>query len=94
MYNQIEQIVYDESPYLVIDYSPYRYGVGDSVHGFHVSPLGAYNLFLQTADGLHRTGLPLAAARPASAPPARPAVARARIPQPAHAPGATPRPPA
>jgi len=48
MYNQIQQIVYTESPYLVIDYSPYRYGVGDWVHGFHVSPLGAYNLSLQT----------------------------------------------
>jgi peptide/nickel transport system substrate-binding protein len=48
MYNQIQQIVYDESPYLVIDYSPYRYGVGDWVKGFHASPLGAYNLSLQT----------------------------------------------
>jgi peptide/nickel transport system substrate-binding protein len=48
MYNQIQQIVYTESPYLVIDYSPYRYGVGDWVHGFHVSPLGNYNLSLQT----------------------------------------------
>jgi len=48
MYEQIQQIVYDQTPYLILDYSPYRYGVGDWVHGFHVSPLGAYNLSLQT----------------------------------------------
>jgi peptide/nickel transport system substrate-binding protein len=48
MYNQIQQIVYTESPYLVIDYSPYRYGVGGWVHGFHVTPLGNYDLSLET----------------------------------------------
>ena len=46
MYNQIQQIVYQQSPFIVTDYSPYRYGVGDWVHGFHVNPLGAYNLSL------------------------------------------------
>jgi peptide/nickel transport system substrate-binding protein len=48
MYSQIQQIIYDQSPYLVIDYSPYRYGVGGWVHGFHVSPLGNYQLSLET----------------------------------------------
>jgi peptide/nickel transport system substrate-binding protein len=48
MYNQIQQIVYQESPFLVIDYSPYRYGVGDWVHGFHATPLGNYDLSLET----------------------------------------------
>ena len=48
MYSQIQQIVYQQSPFLVIDYSPYRYGVGDWVHGFHVTPLGNYDLSLET----------------------------------------------
>jgi peptide/nickel transport system substrate-binding protein len=48
MYGQIQQIIYDQSPFLVIDYSPYRYGVGGWVHGFHVSPLGNYQLSLET----------------------------------------------
>ena len=29
MYSQIQQIVYQQSPFIVIDYSPYRYGVGE-----------------------------------------------------------------
>ncbi|HET9974349.1 MAG TPA: ABC transporter substrate-binding protein [Streptosporangiaceae bacterium] len=48
MYGQIQQIIYDQSPFLVIDYSPYRYGVGGWVHGFHVTPLGNYQLSLET----------------------------------------------
>jgi peptide/nickel transport system substrate-binding protein len=48
MYNQLQQIVYQQSPFIVIDYSPYRYGVGDWVHGFHVTPLGNYDLSLET----------------------------------------------
>ena len=48
MYDQIQQIVYQQSPFIVIDYSPYRYGVGDWVHGFHVSPVGSYDLSLET----------------------------------------------
>jgi peptide/nickel transport system substrate-binding protein len=48
MYGQIQQIVYQQSPFVVIDYSPYRYGVGSWVHGFHVSPLGNYQLSLET----------------------------------------------
>ena len=48
MYNQIQQIVYQQSPFIVIDYSPYRYGVGDWVHGFHATPLGNYDLSLET----------------------------------------------
>jgi peptide/nickel transport system substrate-binding protein len=48
MYNQIQQIVYQQSPFIVTDYSPYRYGVGDWVHGFQVTPLGNYDLSLET----------------------------------------------
>jgi peptide/nickel transport system substrate-binding protein len=48
LYNQIQQIVYQQSPFIVTDYSPYRYGVGDWVHGFHVTPLGNYDLSLET----------------------------------------------
>ena len=48
MYKQIQQIVYQQSPFLVLDYSPYRYAAGKWVHGFHVTPLGNYNLSLET----------------------------------------------
>ena len=48
MYDQIQQIVYQQSPFIVTDYSPYRYGVGDWVKGFHVTPLGNYDLSLET----------------------------------------------
>jgi peptide/nickel transport system substrate-binding protein len=48
MYAQIQQIVHQQSPFVVIDYSPYRYGVGSWVHGFHVTPLGNYDLSLET----------------------------------------------
>jgi peptide/nickel transport system substrate-binding protein len=48
MYGQIQQIVYQQSPFVVTDYSPYRYGVGSWVHGFHVTPLGNYDLSLET----------------------------------------------
>ncbi len=48
MYQRIQKIVYEESPFLVLDYSPYRYAHGKWVHGFHASPLGNYNLSLQT----------------------------------------------
>jgi peptide/nickel transport system substrate-binding protein len=48
LYNQIQQIVYDEVPYLPIEYVPYRYASGKWVHGFHVSPLGNYNDSLLT----------------------------------------------
>jgi peptide/nickel transport system substrate-binding protein len=48
MYAEIQKIVYQESPFLVLDYSPYRYAHGKWVHGFHASPLGAYNLSLLT----------------------------------------------
>ena len=48
LYNQIQQIIYQQSPFIVTDYSPYRYGVGDWVHGFHVTPLGNYDLSLET----------------------------------------------
>jgi peptide/nickel transport system substrate-binding protein len=48
LYNQIQQIVYAQSPFIVTDYSPYRYGVGSWVKGFHVTPLGNYDLSLET----------------------------------------------
>jgi peptide/nickel transport system substrate-binding protein len=48
MYDQIQQIVYQQSPFVVIDYSPYRYGIGNWVHGFHATPLGNYDLSLET----------------------------------------------
>ena len=48
LYNQIQQIIYQQSPFVVTDYSPYRYGVGSWVHGFHVTPLGNYDLSLET----------------------------------------------
>jgi peptide/nickel transport system substrate-binding protein len=53
MYKEIQKIVYQESPFLVLDYSPYRYARGKWVHGFHASPLGNYNLSLLslTVDG-------------------------------------------
>jgi len=47
MYAQIQQIVYQQSPFIVTDYSPYRYGVGNWVKGFHVTPLGNYDLSLE-----------------------------------------------
>jgi len=48
MYYQIQQIVYQQTPFVVTDYSPYRYGVGSWVKGFHVTPLGNYDLSLET----------------------------------------------
>jgi peptide/nickel transport system substrate-binding protein len=48
MYARIQKIVYDETPYLVLDYSPYRYAHNTYVKGFHASPLGNYNLSLLT----------------------------------------------
>ena len=48
LYSQVQQIVYQQSPFVVTDYSPYRYGVGNWVKGFHVTPLGNYDLSLET----------------------------------------------
>ena len=48
LYNQVQQAVYTQSPFMVVDYSPYRYGVGDWVHTFHATPLGNYDLSLET----------------------------------------------
>jgi peptide/nickel transport system substrate-binding protein len=48
LYNQVQQAVYQQSPFIVVDYSPYRYGVGHWVHGFHATPLGNYDLSLET----------------------------------------------
>lgn len=46
MYYKIQKLMYQQSPFIVLDYSPYRYAQGTWVHGFHVNPLGAYNLSL------------------------------------------------
>jgi len=48
LYSQVQQIVYQQSPFVVTDYSPYRYAVGNWVKGFHVTPLGNYDLSLET----------------------------------------------
>ncbi|HEV3067012.1 MAG TPA: ABC transporter substrate-binding protein, partial [Streptosporangiaceae bacterium] len=48
LYSQVQQAVYQQSPFMVVDYSPYRYGLGNWVHGFHVTPLGNYDLSLET----------------------------------------------
>jgi peptide/nickel transport system substrate-binding protein len=48
MYNQIQQIVNQQVPYLPLNYPPYRYASGKWVHGFNVSPLGNYNDSLLT----------------------------------------------
>jgi peptide/nickel transport system substrate-binding protein len=48
LYDQIQQTLYQQSPFTVTTYSPYLYGVGDWVKGFHVTPLGNYDLSLET----------------------------------------------
>lgn len=48
MYQQIQQVVWDQTPYLPLIYPPYRYASGQWVHGFNVSPLGNYNDSLLT----------------------------------------------
>lgn len=48
MYDQIQQIVYDQTPYLPLAYPPFRYAQGRWVNGFQVSPLGNYNNSLLT----------------------------------------------
>ncbi|MFY9915775.1 MAG: ABC transporter substrate-binding protein [Nocardioidaceae bacterium] len=48
MYMQIQQIVYDQVPYMPLIYPPFRYASGKWVHGFKASPLGNYNDSLLT----------------------------------------------
>ncbi|WP_083283642.1 ABC transporter substrate-binding protein [Humibacillus sp. DSM 29435] len=48
MYRQIQKIVYDQVPYLPINYPPFRYASGKWVKGFKASPLGNYNDSLLT----------------------------------------------
>ncbi len=48
MYNRIQEIVYDQTPYLPVNYPPFRYASGTWVRGFAVSPLGNYNDSLLT----------------------------------------------
>lgn len=47
LYDKVQQAIYTQSPFIVLDYSPFLYGVGDWVHGFHVTPLGNYDLSLE-----------------------------------------------
>jgi peptide/nickel transport system substrate-binding protein len=47
-YQQIQQTVADQVPYLPLLYPPFRYASGKWVHGFQVSPLGNYNNSLLT----------------------------------------------
>ena len=44
MYYQIQAISNDDAPLINLFYSPYRYASGTWVHGFHVSPIGVYQL--------------------------------------------------
>jgi len=48
MYAQIQQTVYDQVPYLPLEYPPFRYAQGKWVSGFKASPLGNYNNSLLT----------------------------------------------
>ena len=91
MYNQIQQIVYTESPYLVIDYSPYRYGVGDWVTRLPRQPAGGLQPVPGDADRLAALSAPWrrrTGERPPGPPPPSPGLLSR------HAPGATRRPPA
>ncbi len=47
LYDEVQQAVYTQSPYVVFDYSPYLYGVANYVNGFHVTPVGNYDLSLE-----------------------------------------------
>ena len=48
MYEQIQRIVNEQTPYLPLEYPPFRYAQGRWVHGFAASPLGNYNNSLLT----------------------------------------------
>lgn len=48
MYDQIQQIVWQQTPYLSVEYPPFRYAQGRWVNGFAASPLGNYNNSLLT----------------------------------------------
>lgn len=48
MYYDIQRITNEDAEMVPLYYSPYRYATGDWVEGFHVTPLGNYNLSLQT----------------------------------------------
>jgi peptide/nickel transport system substrate-binding protein len=48
MYEQIQQTVFEQTPYLPLLYPPYRYASGKWVKGFKASPLGNYNDSLLT----------------------------------------------
>jgi peptide/nickel transport system substrate-binding protein len=48
MYEQIQQIANTQTPYLPLEYPPFRYAQGKWVAGFQASPLGNYNNSLLT----------------------------------------------
>jgi len=48
MYEQVQQAVYDQAPFIPLAYAPFRYASGSWVNGFAVSPLGNYNNSLLT----------------------------------------------
>ena len=43
MYQQVQQAVSDQAPFIPLAYAPFRYASGSWVTGFAVSPLGNYN---------------------------------------------------
>ncbi len=44
LYYRIQEIISNDALLVVLGYQPYRYASGNWVHGFHVSPLGVYQL--------------------------------------------------
>ena len=48
MYQEVQQAVYDQVPFVPLAYAPFRYASGAWVNGFAVSPLGNYNNSLLT----------------------------------------------
>ena len=81
MYNQIQQIIYQQSPFVVIDYSPYRYGVGSWVHGFHVDAARQLRPVTGDADGIRPLAQPGVTAQPGGPHPAARPTAKPGQPQ-------------
>jgi len=43
LYEQVQQTIADQAPFIPLAYAPFRYASGSWVNGFQVSPLGNYN---------------------------------------------------
>ena len=43
LYQQVQQTIADQAPFIPLAYAPFRYASGAWVQGFQVSPLGNYN---------------------------------------------------